>query len=167
MDSNYSSKSKGFSWGIGAATLMCIFTVMFLTVFAVLSFMTAETEVKNSDKYSQSVTDYYMADSAASYFYASILNALDLSDTIDEVSEKIRSLDFTDLDSFSMEYSGENGLTVYARTNIQNNTGRNINLEFFIDSDTMTASVIKWKAYSASEIDWEADESLELWIPDF
>lgn len=167
MNTTAQNNSKGFSWGIGAATLMCIFTVMFLTVFSVLSFMTAESEVANSEKFSQSITDYYASDSVASDFYGRIIDVLVSSRDISEASDKIRALDFTNMDAFTMEFSGDTGLTVSVRTNLENSTGRNINLEFFIDSDTLDLKVTKWKAFSASELDWEADESLDLWIPDF
>lgn len=162
---NNTHKTRGFSWGIGAATLMCIFTVMLLTVFSVLSFMTAESEVKNSDKFARSIMDYYAADSVASHFYGDILGILDTSQNIDEVSEKIRELDFTSFDSVEIEFSGETALSVSACTNLQNDTGRNIKLEFIID-DTMSISIVKWTAYSLSAVGWEADDSLDLWLPD-
>ena len=49
-------------FNIGIASIICIFAVLGLTIFAVLSVSTASAEAKLADKYAASVTDYYAAD---------------------------------------------------------------------------------------------------------
>ena len=60
MDKKQRTGSARFN--IGIASIICIFAVLGLTIFAVLSVSTARAEANLAEKYADSVTDYYAAD---------------------------------------------------------------------------------------------------------
>lgn len=51
---------------VGMVTIVVVFTVLCLTIFAVLALSTADGERRLAEKYAASVTEYYAADLAAS-----------------------------------------------------------------------------------------------------
>ena len=55
---------------IGGSSLLVIFAVLCLTVFALLSLSTAQAEKRLADAAAQSVTDYYAADLEAEKIFA-------------------------------------------------------------------------------------------------
>ena len=55
---------------VGGSSLLVIFAVLCLTVFALLSFSTVQAEKRLSDKAAKSVSDYYRADLEAEKIYA-------------------------------------------------------------------------------------------------
>lgn len=55
---------------VGGSSLLVIFSVLCLTVFALLSLSTVQAEKRLSDKAAQSVSDYYRADLEAEKIYA-------------------------------------------------------------------------------------------------
>ncbi len=58
-------KRKVGGMNIGSASLVMVFSVLCLTIFAVLSVVTARNEWRLAEKSAQAVTDYYTADSLA------------------------------------------------------------------------------------------------------
>lgn len=63
--------------GLGIATLVLLFSVLTLCVFAVLSLSAARNELQLSRRYAQSVTDYYEADTQAAEIRQRLLSAAD------------------------------------------------------------------------------------------
>lgn len=55
---------------VGGSSLLVIFAVLCLTVFALLSLSTVQAEKRLSDKAAQSVSDYYRADLEAEQIFA-------------------------------------------------------------------------------------------------
>jgi len=157
--------SHGFSWGIGAATLMCIFTVLFLTVFSVLSFMTAQNETENSNKFAHSVSDYYKANEVAVKFYEFTATLAASEKDAYEIADKILSTKFDSVDIMSVYIDNGNAI-ITAKTSIESETGRNVETIFVINS-AGNVTIEKWKSVSLAEEQWVADDSLDLWFPDF
>ena len=62
-ESRRTSRASGIN--IGSASIIMVFAVLALTVFAVLSFVTAQNERKLAEKAKQSAISYYAADSEA------------------------------------------------------------------------------------------------------
>lgn len=54
-----------FGMNIGSASIVLIFSVLCLTLFATLTLLSAKNEMKLTNKYEESVTQYYTADSKA------------------------------------------------------------------------------------------------------
>lgn len=65
------------SMGIGLSTLMMIFTVLCLTIFATLSFLQAKRSLKETDKMVNSSVEYYAADYRACEIYEYLEENLD------------------------------------------------------------------------------------------
>lgn len=65
-------KSHGIN--VGSVSLIMIFTVLCLTIFAILTLVSANAEYRLSKKYSASINEYYLNDYNASEFVNSVLN---------------------------------------------------------------------------------------------
>lgn len=69
---------------VGGSSLLVIFAVLCLTVFALLSLSSVQAERRLADAAVQSVTDYYEADLLAEQVFA----RLRMGETVDGVQEK-------------------------------------------------------------------------------
>ena len=65
---------------VGVASVLVIFGVLCLTVFALLSLSTVQAEKRLSDKAAQAVADYYRADLAAETVFARLRAGENLPD---------------------------------------------------------------------------------------
>ena len=71
------SKNHSAGVSIGMVSILMIFVVLCLTTFATLSFVSARADLKLSKKASDSVSEYYAADSAAETYLAQIASQLE------------------------------------------------------------------------------------------
>lgn len=76
---------KGIS--VGSASLVMIFSVLCLTVFSVLSLVTANNELRLSEKSAASVKNFYTADSAACDIINEAKKDIALGKTVDSSFE--------------------------------------------------------------------------------
>lgn len=118
---------------VGGSSLLVIFAVLCLTVFALLGLSTVQADGRLSDASAQAVAGYYEADCRAE----EILAQLRSGRTPEGVTET-------------------NG--VYAYTCPISDTQA---LEVQVELQGETWTVLRWQAVSTAR--WEADESLELW----
>jgi hypothetical protein len=65
-------RRRGFGMNVGSASLVMVFTVLCLTIFAVLSVVTARNEWNLAKKSADAVTAYYAADSRAAEILAAV-----------------------------------------------------------------------------------------------
>lgn len=72
QDRKKAKKSHGIN--VGSVSLIMIFTVLCLTIFAILTLVSANAEYRLSKKYSDSVNEYYLNDYNASEFVNSVSN---------------------------------------------------------------------------------------------
>lgn len=123
------NKSK-MSMGIGLSTLMMVFTVLCLTIFATLSFLQAKRNLKETDLMVNSSVEYYDADYKASVIYEDLLDNLDNLDYLNEnnievegntYSYSIKINDTSSLD-VKLEYN-DNSLTILKWQEVVNNNG--------------------------------------------
>ncbi len=77
------------SVGIGLSTLMMVFTVLCLTIFATLSFFQAKRNLKETDLIVNSSVEYYAADYKASVIYKDLLDNLDNLDYLNKNNVKV------------------------------------------------------------------------------
>lgn len=63
------NKQNRISIGIGLSTLLMIFTVLILTIFATLSYLQAKRNLNETDKIIESSVEYYDADYKVSEIY--------------------------------------------------------------------------------------------------
>lgn len=123
------NKSK-MSMGIGLSTLMMVFTVLCLTIFATLSFLQAKRNLKETDLMVNSSVEYYGADYKASVIYKDLLDNLDNLDYLNEnnievegntYSYSIKINDTSSLD-VKLEYN-DNSFTILKWQEVVNNNG--------------------------------------------
>lgn len=118
------------SMGIGLSTLMMVFTVLCLTIFATLSLLQAKRNLKETDLMVNSSIEYYDADYKASAIYKDLLDNLDNLDYLNEnnielegntYSYSIKINDTSSLD-VKLEYN-DNSFTILKWQEVVNNNG--------------------------------------------
>ena len=72
---NRKKARKSHGVNTGSISLIMIFTVLCLTVFAILTLVSANAEYKLSVKYSESIDEYYINDANAVEFINTVNNA--------------------------------------------------------------------------------------------
>ncbi len=111
------------SMGIGLSTLMMIFTVLCLTIFATLSFLQAKRNLKETDRIVNSSVEYYAADYKASIIYDYLKDNLS-----DESYLKTNNIEF------------KNNIYSYS---IKINDALSLDVELALENETLT--VLKWQ----------------------
>ncbi len=95
------SKQTSPNINVGSTSIVMVFSVLCLTVFAVLSYITARNELDLARRSADSVTAYYAADSAAVDVYNALLSG-DFTRRDDTISAC-----GTEIFSCEGEYGGE------------------------------------------------------------
>lgn len=91
---------------IGGPTLLMIFVILCINIFAVISYMSALRDYNLSEKSAEMITHYYEADAKATKLLAEISSAMPLD------KEEINK--FKDIDDFSISNEGEAILAKYS-----------------------------------------------------
>ena len=144
-------KSSGIN--IGSASIIMVFSVLCLTVFAVLSLVTANSEYKLAIKSTDVIKNYYSADAHANEKIAAIKTVLEkegLESATKEASKLNVSLknEAEGLEiSFDEQISDSQKLTVNA---VLNNGQIKVN---------------EWKTVPTK--DWNSDENNQFWDGEF
>ena len=123
---------------VGGTSLLVVFAVLCLTVFALLSLTTVQADVRLADASAQAVEDYYAADCRAQEILARVRNG--------ETPEGV-------------ELEEENGITS-VRYACPISDGQELQVEARVSWDG-SYSILRWQAVATRE--WESDESLDLW----
>ena len=71
-----SADRKGSAPMLGGASIIMVFAVLCLTIFAVLTLLTADSERRLSESYALSTENYYKADTAATAFASSLTEGM-------------------------------------------------------------------------------------------
>lgn len=117
----------------GGSSLLVIFAVLCLTVFALLALSTAQADTRLAEASAQAVADYYAADAAAEELYA----RLRLGELPDGVT-----------------HSGQ----TYSYTCVISDTQQ---LQVTLLEQGGTWSVLQWQAVST--VEWIPDDDLPVW----
>lgn len=125
---------------VGGVSLLVVFAVLCLTVFALLSLTTVRADVRLADASAQAVSDYYAADCQAQ-----------------EILARLRAGETPDGVTWSSPMEG--GETEYSYTVPISNT-QELQVEVLVWPDGRW-SVQRWQAAAAGG--WEIDEGLEVW----
>ena len=125
---------------VGGVSLLVVFAVLCLTVFALLSLTTVRADVRLADASAQAVSDYYAADCQAQ-----------------EILARLRAGETPDGVTWSSPM--EDGETEYSYTVSISNT-QELQVEVLVWPDGRW-SVQRWQAAAAGG--WEIDEGLEVW----
>lgn len=125
---------------VGGVSLLVVFAVLCLTVFALLSLTTVRADVRLADASAQAVSDYYAADCQAQ-----------------EILARLRAGETPDGVTWSSPMEG--GETEYSYTVSISNT-QELQVEVLVWPDGRW-SVQRWQSAAAGG--WEIDEGLEVW----
>ena len=118
---------------VGGSSLLVIFAVLCLTIFALLSLSTAQAGSRLSDESAQAVSAYYQADCQA-----------------EEILARLRSGEVPD----GVTAEGN----VYSYTCPISDTQA---LEICVRLEQEHYTILRWQAVST--VDWQPDDSLNLW----
>ena len=118
---------------VGGASLLVVFAVLCLTVFALLSVGTVQADRRLSDTAAQAVSDYYAADLKAEQLFAK-LRAGEIPEGISEENGAFR---------YTCEISDTQMLCVT------------------LQRDREDWRVLQWQAVST--VDWQEDDYLPVW----
>ena len=133
---------------VGASSLLVIFAVLCLTVFAMLSLSTVQADKRLSDASAEAALAYYAADTEAERIFALLRSGqlpdgvLVTSTTCPAEGVTIRSQIF----SYSCTISETQALLVE------------------LSEQNGVWTVLRWQAVSTAE--WNADDSIDIWDGD-
>ncbi len=128
------NESKKFSPpAVGASSLLVIFAVLCLTVFALLSISTVRADGRLGDKVQSAVSGYYAADCQAERLLAQ-LRAGEMPEGVTE----------------------ENGVYTYACPISDTQV---LAVQVALDGDSY--EILRWQALSS--VSWEADDRIPVW----
>ena len=135
---------------VGGTSLLVVFAVLCLTVFALLSLTTVQADVRLADASAQAVEDYYAADCKAQEILARLRNG-----------ERPEGVAFSNgVWPYDVAPSGSGPLQADYAVPISDTQELQITvlLGGIADADYM---VLRWQAVPT--VEWEGDESLNVW----
>ena len=129
---------------VGGISLLVVFAVLCLTVFALLALTTVQADTRLADASAKAVTDYYAADCQAQEIWARLRRG--------EVPEGVES---QYLDSIIYRYAVPISDTQELQVEIE------MNAEVELSGQERAYRVLRWQA--APSVAWESDEFLDIW----
>ena len=142
-------KQKMPGVGVGTISLIMIFSVLCLTVFAMLTLSTSNAEKILADKTSSFVKGYYEADSRATKIRAQILESYAEGSYPDSV------------EGVSIAYEHDDEVTIASYACLVNDV-QQLLVELKLENDK--AVVLQWKTGYSD--DWEIDDGMTVWDMD-
>lgn len=134
---------------IGSASIIMVFSVLCLTVFAVLTFVTANNEYKLSIKSADQVKAYYAADTGATETMAQIENIVRTTSSYGLITNEVSSLGVTtETVSGKLELSYSEKMDDYQELHVK------------LVYDGSKLSVKQWKLVNTAE--WNAGDTITL-----
>ena len=100
---NNSCSMKGV--GYGSATLLVLLIVLCLTFISAFAFRSAQTEYNYSERYSQSVVEYYKADSDATQILASLVKAGNIYEEVEKLNIQGAGVVFSEINRNTYTFS--------------------------------------------------------------
>lgn len=143
------------SAGVGGTIIMVIFVVLCLTIFAVLSFTAAHSDMKLSNKTLDMTRDYYKiqadAETKLSEIYA-VINSSGVTDAIGNI------------EGIEVSYTGDNETQVYYECHGEQNQKICVTLKLKDDeaSGRTTYDILSWNLANIDVPEYEGD-LIDLW----
>jgi hypothetical protein len=144
---NSKKKKAAYGTSMGVSSIIAILVILVLVVFSALSITTAKADLTLSNKTSDSVKAFYVADSGAEETIAGVVAQLAGGD---EFTPDKNTQDF------SLEPASGGNLLSFTRTIDKE---RNLEVSVLITSDGQIHRQL-WQVVPSSE--WEADEDIKL-----
>lgn len=132
---------------VGGISLLVVFAVLCLTVFALLALTTVQADVRLADASAKAVEDYYAADCQAQEILARLRSG--------ETPEGVEIID-----RLGEHYTARYAVPISDTQELQ------VEVEFLEDGAEWADAgwryqVIRWQAAPADQ--WESDSSIEIW----
>lgn len=143
-------KKEGFTAGAGAVSLVLIFSVLCLSVLAVLTLSTASSESRTTEKIAQATTEYYNADIRATEIMASLMTSYTEDGSVPD-----------NVGDVSIDVQREGGRTSASYSCMQSDTQILFIRLVFEESGV---EILSWKTVMIA--DWTAETELDIWQPD-
>lgn len=134
------TKRKGL--GVGSVSLVLIFAVLCLTIFALLTLSTARSDASLAERAAQSAKDYYAADTQAERVYIGVAEALKNGERPETVC------------GISLTYDGS-----YISYICPIDERRSVCVVLRYDGGD--AEVLQWQ--ETQDENWTPDESIKVW----
>jgi len=151
---NSSAHHKG-GIGTGSVSLILIFAVLCLTIFALLTVSSARAEYNLADKTASSVSAYYQADSQAEYVFARI--RADLAQG-DGVPEEISGIPIN-------RFITGNGDDEYIAYSVPADPVNILEVTLVYSYLTQAFDIAQWRLMPAQE--WYPQEDFNVWDGEF
>lgn len=149
MDKKYNS----IGLPIGGPTLLMIFVILCINIFAVISYMSALRDYNLSEKAAENIAMYYKADSKAEMILSNILTEYEKNpDSIYKVKA---------VDGFSAK---DKGSRISFQYNVSIKKDMKLKVEVEVSKITKKYDIIMWKKVNTAVLD---DSSQVLDLPEF
>ncbi len=135
---------------IGSVSLVVIFSTLCLTVFAVLSLITAKTEERLSLKSAQAVSNYYAADTRSAEIVEELFSLKETGASDSDIVLRAKEL------GVSVSANGD-GLLLSFSEEVDSN--QRLLIESLISEDDVR--ILTWQVKNTA--DWVSDESVSVW----
>lgn len=132
---------------LGGSSLLVVFAVLALTVFALLSLSTVQADVRLADASAQAVTGYYAADVKAQEILARLRNG----ETVEGVEMELAKVDYIDRPG---------GLVRSCFYAVPISDTQELQVEVILYGDG-GYDILRWQAVPIGE--WEPDDTLNVW----
>lgn len=147
-------KSSGIN--IGSASIIMVFSVLCLTIFAVLTFLTANNEYKLAEKSALNMQTYYAADAGAVVTEGKIREVIDNNPNPSSAIEEIEALDI------GVTGSIESDGCHFSYAEVMDDD-QEIQVELLLQDGNL--KILKWELVNVAE--WSADGEVHLWDGEF
>lgn len=140
---------------VGGASLIMIFSILCLTIFAALSMTTALAEKAAAQRYADTTSEYYTADAKAREFAIAFAKVSESDDSVEAMMKESEKL------GVDLNFERINGKTQYSYKVAMNAGGSHISV--IMEKDA--AGRLKIVSFTQEEnSEWIADDKIELLI---
>ncbi len=137
---------------IGGASIIMVFSVLCLTIFSVLTLVSANAESSLANKSVKVVTDFYKADELATEKLASVYQIVDEQSSLQNAKVNIEKI------SKDILVDEKNNILYISYFETIDDSQQ---LAVALRVDGKKVYIVNWKVENTGE--WEPDNSLELW----
>lgn len=139
----------------GLSSIVMVFAVLCLTIFAVLSMVTAKSEKRLVEKSASSVENYYTADSACETILGQIYEAWKECSSPEDLKTKLSGIDNMPEDLYMTIEKGRLYIS-YSQKADENQC-----LQVGLAADTQDFQIKAWQLARTGE--WNIDEHIHVW----
>lgn len=155
--------SRSFG-GIGIASVILIFIMLCMVTFAVLSLMTARSDLNQSRQNADRTTAYYQAENEAEDILTSILQCIEETLDAPDAASFYHSLREQLEGTQGIRFSDDSRLTYCVPCGQDQQLQVTLELSYEEQEDGRHYKILGWNTQVTHE--WEADTSLPLYEPD-